>query len=204
MFEIMMESVATKEKFRAAANKLLNQCFLLKKKEDTKKDYVFVRENIELFREYFDLLGYEIRINEDQEVIGLYNTFGTGKLSLTKNQSVLLLIIRLLYLEKKREISGSYDEVVVLMEEIRERFEMLSLKSQQHMSKQLQREMVSLFRKYNIIQNLDTDITRDDARILVYPSVLLAVSADDIDRYYEESEAKLREYAGTFDDQEEE
>lgn len=204
MFEIMMESVATKEKFRAAANKLLNQCFLLKKKEDTKKDYVFVRENIELFREYFDLLGYEIRINEDQEVIGLYNTFGTGRLSLTKNQSVLLLIIRLLYLEKKREISGSYDEVVVLMEEIRERFEMLSLKSQQHMSKQLQREMVSLFRKYNIIQNLDTDITRDDARILVYPSVLLAVSADDIDRYYEESEAKLREYAGTFDDQEEE
>ena len=33
MFEILNESVAQKEKFRIAANKLLNQCFLLKKKE---------------------------------------------------------------------------------------------------------------------------------------------------------------------------
>ena len=29
MFEILNESVAQKEKFRIAANKLLNQCFLL-------------------------------------------------------------------------------------------------------------------------------------------------------------------------------
>ena len=37
MFEILNESVAQKDKFRTAANKLLNHCFLLKKKEDTKK-----------------------------------------------------------------------------------------------------------------------------------------------------------------------
>ena len=42
MFEILNESVAQKEKFRIAANKLLNHCFLLKKREDTKKDYFFV------------------------------------------------------------------------------------------------------------------------------------------------------------------
>ena len=47
MFEIEKESVAQKEKFRIAANKLLNQCFLLKKKEDTKKDYIFVKQNKE-------------------------------------------------------------------------------------------------------------------------------------------------------------
>ena len=45
MFEVFEESVAQKEKFRVAANKLLNQCFLLKKKEDTRREYVFVRQN---------------------------------------------------------------------------------------------------------------------------------------------------------------
>ena len=33
MFEILNESAAQKEKFRTAANRLLNQCFLLKKKD---------------------------------------------------------------------------------------------------------------------------------------------------------------------------
>ena len=68
MFEILNESVAQKEKFRIAANKLLNQSFLLKKKEDTKKDYIFVKQNLELFVPYFDLLGYDLKINEDQGV----------------------------------------------------------------------------------------------------------------------------------------
>lgn len=37
MFEELMESAAQKDRFRVAANKLLNQCFLLRKREDTKK-----------------------------------------------------------------------------------------------------------------------------------------------------------------------
>lgn len=49
MFEELMESAAQKDRFRVAANKLLNQCFLLRKREDTKKEYVFVRQNRELF-----------------------------------------------------------------------------------------------------------------------------------------------------------
>ena len=49
MFEEIMESTAQKEKFRTAANKLLNQCFLLRRREDTKKEYVYVRQNRELF-----------------------------------------------------------------------------------------------------------------------------------------------------------
>ena len=119
MFEELMESVSEREKFRIAANKLLNQCFLLKKKEDTRKDYIFVRENKELFSQYFDLLGYKVRINEDQGVIALAGDYETGRLQLTKLESIELLILRLLYIEKRKEISSSYEDVVVLMEEIR-------------------------------------------------------------------------------------
>ena len=194
-FEKLAESVAEKERFRVAGNRLLNQCFLLKKKEDTRKDYIFVRENRELFKAFFDLLGYSIRINEDQGVIGLTGEYDTGRLQLTKMQSIFLLILRLLYIEKRKEISSSYEEVVVLMEEIREKYALLKVKTKPNMDKQTERNMVSLYRRYNILRNVDSDVNQADARIIIYPSVLMAVTVDDINAFYEMTEKKLRAYA---------
>ncbi len=199
MFEILNESAAQKEKFRTAANRLLNQCFLLKKKEDTRKDYIFVRQNINMFREYFDLLGYDIRLNEDQGVAALVNRLGTGRLPLNKSDSILLLILRLLYLEKRKELSTFSEEVTVIMEEIREKYSMLRIKSKPNMDKGMEKRMVSLFRKYNIIVNLDSDVNSADTRIIIYPSVLMAVPVENINEYYEAAEKRLQTYTGGKD-----
>ena len=56
--EIFNESIVQKEKFRNAANKLLNNCFIVKRKEDTRNDYIFILQYRTYFEEYFDLLGY--------------------------------------------------------------------------------------------------------------------------------------------------
>ncbi|MBR4777019.1 MAG: DUF4194 domain-containing protein [Lachnospiraceae bacterium] len=199
MFETIYQSVAMKEKFRVAANKMLNQCFLLKRRDDTKKDYSFVRENREMFSAYFDLLGYELKINEDQGVIGLVNQFGTGRIELSKYDSILLLILRLLYIEKRKELSTSSEDVTVLMEEIREKYAMLKIKAKPILDKGMERGMVRLFRRYNIIQNIDTDVSQADARIVIYPSVIMAVPVDNINEYYEMTERKLEEYAANKD-----
>lgn len=199
MFETIYQSVAMKEKFRIAANKMLNQCFLLKRRDDTKKDYSFVRENRELFSAYFDLLGYELKINEDQGVIGLVNQFGTGRIELSKYDSILLLILRLLYIEKRKELSTSSEDVTVLMEEIREKYSMLKIKAKPILDKGMERGMVRLFRRYNIIQNIDTDVSQADARIVIYPSVIMAVPVENINEYYEMTERKLEEYAANKD-----
>ena len=195
MFEILNESVAQKEKFRIAANKLLNHCFLLKKREDTKKDYFFVKQNLELFVTYFDLLGYEVKMNEDQGVIGLVNQFSIGRVELSKYESILLLILRLLYIEKRKELATYSEEVTVLMEEIREKYAMLKIKTKPMMDKGMERNFVKLFRKYNLIQNLDTDVNQADARIVIYPSIIMAVTVESVNDYYEMTEQKLKEYA---------
>lgn len=195
MFEILSESVAQKEKFRIAANKLLNHCFLLKKREDTKKDYFFVKQNLELFVTYFDLLGYEVKMNEDQGVIGLVNQFSIGRVELSKYESILLLIMRLLYIEKRKELATFSEEVTVLMEEIREKYAMLKIKTKPMMDKGMERNFVKLFRKYNLIQNLDTDVNQADARIVIYPSIIMAVTVESVNDYYEMTERKLKEYA---------
>ena len=199
MFEILNESVAQKEKFRIAANKLLNQCFLLKKREDTKKDYFFVKQNLELFVTYFDLLGYDVKINEDQGVIGLTNQFSVGRVELSKYESIMLLILRLLYIEKRKELATYSEEVTVLMEEIREKYAMLKIRTKPVMDKGMERNFVKLFRKYNLIQNLDTDVNQADARIVIYPSIIMAVTVEDVNQYYEMTEQKLKEYAAGND-----
>lgn len=204
MFEELMESTAQKERFRIAANKLLNQCFLLRKREDTKKEYIFVRQNRELFLPFFDLLGYDLKINEDQGVIGIVNQFGTGRLSLGKYESVFLLILRVLYVEKRKELGTFSEEVTVLMEEIREKYAMLKIKAKPLLDKGAERHMISLFRKFNLIQNLDGDVSQPDARIIIYPSIIMAVDVEDINEYYAMTEQKLREYAGGSTDGESE
>lgn len=196
MFEELMESTAQKERFRIAANKLLNQCFLLRKREDTKKEYVFVRQNRELFVPFLDLLGYDLKINEDQGVIGIVNQFGTGRLALGKYESIFLLILRILYVQKRKELGVFSEEVIVLMEEIREKYAMLKIKAKPMMDKGTEKHMIGLFRKYNLIQNLDGDVNQPDARIAVYPSILMAVAVEDIHEYYAMTEQKLKEYAG--------
>lgn len=47
--EIFAESAVQQEKFRSAANKLLNACFIVKKKEETRNDYVFILQHRQLF-----------------------------------------------------------------------------------------------------------------------------------------------------------
>ena len=199
MFEILNESVAQKEKFRIAANKLLNHCFLLKKREDTKKDYFFVKQNLELFVTYFDLLGYDVKMNEDQGVIGLVNQFSVGRVELSKYESIVLLILRLLYIEKRKELATYSEEVTVLMEEIREKYAMLKIRTKPVMDKGMERNFVKLFRKYNLIQNLDTDVSQADARIVIYPSIIMAVTVENVNQYYEMTEQKLKEYAAGND-----
>lgn len=199
MFEILNESVAQKEKFRIAANKLLNHCFLLKKREDTKKDYMFVKQNFEMFVTYFELLGYDLKLNEDQGVIGIANQFGTGRVDLNKYNSIILLILRLLYIEKRKELATYSEEVTVLMEEIREKFAMLKIKSKPNLDKSMEKDFVKEFKKYNIIQNLDTDVNQADTRIVIYPSIIMAVTVENVNDYYEMTMQKLKEYAENKD-----
>ncbi len=184
-----------KEKYSKVANKLLNQNYLVKKKADTRSDYVFVLQNRVFFIQQFETLGYELKIDETSGVIGIYNLYGTGRLRLKKLESIILLIIRLLYLEKKTEISLT-DEVVVLVSEIREKYSMLQIANKENLDKKTLKDAIRIFKRYNLVHNLDRDIIEGDGRIIVYPSILMALPTDNIERLHKNCEEKLADYKG--------
>lgn len=187
----------SRERFRQSANKLLNQCFILKKNKDTEADYRFIIANKLVFEEYMDLLGYELIIREDQGVITVNNQYGTGRVQFSKFESILLLIIRILYIEKMKEVSQIQD-VIVLLEEIQEKYSMLTLPK---LSKSLMLNALRTFKRFNLIKNIDRLDTFDPGiRIQIYPSILFAVTASSLEDTYVIAQDRLSDYENRGDD----
>lgn len=180
-----------KDKFRATANKLLNECFILKKNKDTISDYNFILNYRDYFISLFDVLGYELVIQEDQGVIGINNPAGTGRIHLKKIESMLLLILRLLYIEERKKISQTGD-VVVIVDQVYDKYNML--KMQNKLDKTTLRNSMGLFRRYHLVQNLDADMSNPDTRVIIYPSILLAVANTSLDDMYQAAKDKLEKY----------
>ena len=182
----------SKEKFRSAANKLLGECFLLKKHKDTTSDYNFILNNKEVFIWYFDILGYELIIDEQNGVIGLNNPAGTGRIHLKKIESILLLILRLLYIEKRKQLS-QIDEVIIIADEIYDKYNMLKMNAK--LDKTTMRNVLGMFQRYHLICKLDADMSNPDTRIMIYPSVLFAVTSTSLDEMYNSAKDKLEKYS---------
>ena len=143
--ELIGSTTSQKEKFSKAANNLLNHCFILKKKDDTRQDYIYIKDNKEQFSLVFDLLGYDIRIDEDMGLISIFNRNGTGRLQFTKFESIMFLILKLLYLEKRNDLSTNGDNVTVTIQDIRDKYNVLKIKNKQKLDKNSERQIIALF-----------------------------------------------------------
>lgn len=165
------------DEFRRVCNKLMGICFIVRKNEQTKKDYYFILRHQKIFEEYLGVLGCELEINEEYGVIQLVNRENYNHAQLKLNDSIVLLILRILYDEKKRELSVS--DVVVNIGDIQERFLSLKIRDKQ-MDKTALNNSLRILRRYNLIELLDKNVTDEDARILIYDSILMAVRVDDI------------------------
>lgn len=178
----------SKDKFRLCANKLLNECFILKICEETKSCYYFILKEKEVFSAYFDFIGYDIIINEEYGIICLNNSYGTGRLRLRMQESIILLILRIIYIEEQKKLT---DSVIICVDEVYDRYYSLREK---HMSKTDMRSVMSLLKRYHIIKNIDTDMGNPDTRIQIYPSVILSVDSSELNKIYQNTQDKLNIY----------
>lgn len=175
-----------KDNFSRVCNRLLNSCFLCKRNETTKADYYFVIKYREQFSQCLSLLGYRLEVNEEYGVIQLTNPQNYNRYNMKLFESILLLILRILYDEKKRELSVS-DEVIVNVGDIHEKF--LSLKIREKMiDKTTFRNAISTLKRFQILEMLDANLTDEDSRIIIFDSILMAVRVEDIKTAYEKLE----------------
>lgn len=175
-----------KDEFKRIANRLLSHCFLCKGNMNNKSDYYFVLKYRNEFQEYLSVLGYRLEISEEFGVVQLTNPQNYNRLNLKLYESVILLILRILYDEKRRELSVS-DEVIVNLGDIQDKY--LSLQIREKMiDKTTMRNALQLFRRFQLIETLDKDLGNEESRVLIYDSILMAVRVEDIKQAYEKLE----------------
>lgn len=185
------------EEFKRVCNKLLSICFLCKGSGVNRSDYYFAVKYRKEIAAYMEILGYRLEVNEEYGVVQLTNSQNYNRLNLKLYESVILLILRILFDEKKREISLS-DEAIVNLGDIQDKF--MSLKIRDKMiDKTTMRNALYGFRRFQLIELLDRDMANEESRILIYDSILMAVRVEDIKQAYDKLQIYRR--GGTTDEE---
>ena len=117
-------TVTQQNQFKDAANKLLASTFLSRDKKDNKESYYFLMSYKELFDEFFAILGYEIELDVQSGSVMLTGATASNTLKLKRDETLVLLILRLLYHEKMKEASLN-DNIVCEVSDIHEKYDYL-------------------------------------------------------------------------------
>jgi hypothetical protein len=181
------------------ANYLLNNCFLIGTIDSTRDKYYYVIGHEESFRQLFQPIGYTLVIHRNLRVVQLINNHGRGRLSLKKYESIMLLIFRLIYVEKRESLSTSEERVVASIEEIKNEYEKLNLP--RRFDKVLLEDSLRNIKRYNLVHPLDKLLDMD-AKIQIYPSVMLAMPDTTISKAYEETSKLLAQYVNSDEEDE--
>ncbi len=182
------------------ANYLLNNCFLMGTVDTTREKYYYVINHEESFRQIFLPIGYTLVIHRNLRVVQLINNHGSGRIALRKYESIILLIFRLLYVEKRESLSTNEDRIYATVEEIKNEYEKLNLPRK--FDRAFLEDSIRNIKRYNLVQMADKLVDMD-AKIQIYPSVMLAMPDTDISKAYDETVKLLSQYENSEEEDEE-
>ena len=182
------------------ANYLLNNCFLMGTVDTTREKYYYVINHEESFRQIFLPIGYTLVIHRNLRVVQLINNQGSGRIALRKYESIILLIFRLLYVEKRESLSTNEDRIYATVEEIKNEYEKLNLPRK--FDRAFLEDSIRNIKRYNLVQVADKLVDMD-ARIQIYPSVMLAMPDANISKAYDETVKLLSQYENSEEEDEE-
>jgi len=182
------------------ANYLLNNGFLMGTVDTTREKYYYVINHEESFRQIFLPIGYTLVIHRNLRVVQLINNHGSGRIALRKYESIILLIFRLLYVEKRESLSTNEDRIYATVEEIKNEYEKLNLPRK--FDRAFLEDSIRNIKRYNLVQVADKLVDMD-ARIQIYPSVMLAMPDSNISKAYDETVKLLSQYENSEEEDEE-
>lgn len=159
------------------ANYLLNHCFLLGGVEDQRAKYLYVQDHLNEVRAVFAPLGYTVLLYPAPlQAAALVNGHEGNQARLLKYESILLLILRLLYLQKRESLAAA-DQVLVTVEEVQTELQKMNLP--RRLDQPTLERLLRTLRRYNLARPVGR-LTGLDSRIEVFPTVLLALPDADL------------------------
>jgi len=173
-------NIGQQKLFAKTCLRLLSNSFLAKDKEDNKEMYYFIISYKHYFDEYFDVMDFELVLDREMGAVQLVHRDNNNLLRLKKDESIILLILRILFHEHLVKTSIN-DNVVIKVDEIHDYYDSLELKKKINKTDLV--KILRLFKRYNLIETLG-DITKTSTPIIIYPTILLAINTQTINDVY--------------------
>ncbi len=158
--------------------KLLKVNFLLR--ITNKEVYSFIINHKELLSLFFEYMNFDFNIREDKELVYIKSNDDTLISNISKNETLALLVLRLLYQKKIDEVSLA-DEIETTVGELQNQLFSFNFDSQStdRVKRSTLKEMLQIFKQHNIIYYKD-DLALDDTVITIYPSIEVAMDFKEI------------------------
>lgn len=170
--------------FARIVNRLLGGTFLVKQQEGSRRDYYFVERNEAVFAGYLRVMRWEIIVDRAYGVVQVLNRQGGTRLQLRMMESVLLLLLRLIYEEKRRELTIT-DDMICQVQEIHDKALSLRVRERGVVEKKHLKDAFAIFRRFSLVDVMDEDITDPRCRIKLLPTLLFAVKLDGLQELHD-------------------
>ena len=183
-----------RELFRTSLNLLLTESFLIRSLDSHARCYRFTVANFDLMESYLALAGWGLKKDEHLGVVSFAGPPG-ARLQLKKDESILLLVLRLLYGEKAAELA-IHGERTVRQQEIQDRLRMLAEISFR------KTPFVNLLRRFQALRLIRVVGPEEDpeSTVILYPSIPFAL--DEI--ALEETSERITAYQSSAEEEDEE
>lgn len=163
-----------KEIFKDITIRLLKVNFILRKLNQPM--YLFILSHKEMFLLFFEYINFDFILREDKELAYIKSNDEKLSKNLNRNETLCLLILRLLYQKKIDEVSLS-DDVEITIKELQDQLFAVGFDgtSNDRVKKSTLSEMLKVFKQHNIVYYNEKEIIMDNSIIQIYPSIEVAM-----------------------------
>lgn len=190
------ELVATeKNVFQKVCRVLLKQTFIVcDKNEESRRMYFFIRKHQEMCSDYFQYIGFEVVIDQDNKVAMLRNNTIDGiqsnRLRFRKYDSIVLCCLWTIYVDQIRE-GNLARPILVTIFDLRQAMEKYGIKEELE-GKGLLKDALELFSRYQLIQ-INGEVGSPDCQLRLFASLQFALDLEEFKRFVPEAEARMSE-----------
>ena len=135
-----------------------------------------------MFILFFQYINFDFIVREDKELAYIKSNDEKLSKNLTKNETICLLVLRLLYQRKIDEVSLSNDIEITIKELQDQLFAVGFDSNNDRVKKSILNDMLRTFKQHNIVYYNDQDTNLDNTIITIYPSIEVAMDFKEMEQ----------------------
>lgn len=177
--EYLLLTDTKKNSFARLCNKLLNDNFIYASRQDDYNDYYSILGMRSLIENFFSMIDYDLVHIDTYKIFYIQTNADRNRLKLKKLETVIVLVLRLLYHKGSLDVNSSSDISTTLGKMITEINQTSIFKNQ--VTKTEYKNALILLRRYKLIDFSFIDFEDEDSVIVIYPTILYVAKIDNID-----------------------